>query len=105
MEVRTVAVDKDDDDMFDTVSSMADRIGLKGKERTSYIHEHMTRSGYRAVPNYVKDDGDDDDDDDSGGFFRGSDKRRSRSRDDDDDDRGSRRSRRSRGGGDDWYNG
>jgi hypothetical protein len=84
--------DKDDDDLYDTVSSMADRLKLKGKERGSYIHEHMTRSGYRAVPNYVKADDDDDDDDSGSGFFGGSRRRsgsssrsRSRSRDDDDD--------------------
>jgi hypothetical protein len=97
MEVRTVA--DNDDDLLDSVTSMADRMGLKGRERTSYIHEHMTRSGYRAVPNYVKDEGDDDDDDEPSGFFRGSRSRGSRSRDD--DDRPSRRSRnRDR---DDWY--
>ena len=83
--------DKDDDDLFDSVSSMADRLKLKGKERTTYIHEHMTRGGYKAVPNYVKAD-DDDDDDDSGSPFFGSRRgnrsgsRRSRRRDDDDDD-------------------
>jgi hypothetical protein len=88
-----VADSKDDDDLYDTVSAMADRLKLKGKERGTYIHEHMTRSGYRAVPNYVKADDDDDDDDGGSGFFGGS-RRRSgsssgsrsrRSRDDDDD--------------------
>lgn len=80
-----------DDDLLDSVTAMADRLKLKGKERGSYIHEHMTRSGYKAVPNYVRDDGDDDDDDDSSSFFGGkrgsrSGSRRSRRRDDDDDD-------------------
>jgi len=89
--------DKDDDDLFESVSGMADRLGLKGSERRTYIHEHMTRGGYRAVPNYVKADDDDDDDDKGSGFFDR--KRRSR-----DDDRGGRR-RRSRDDDDDWYNG
>jgi hypothetical protein len=86
-----VMADKDDDDLYDSVSNMADRLKLKGKERTTYIHEHMTRGGYKAVPNYVKAD-DDDDDDDSGSPFFGSRRgnrsgsRRSRRRDDDDDD-------------------
>ena len=83
--------DKDDDDLYDSVSNMADRLKLKGGERSKYIHEHMTRGGYKAVPNYVKADDDDDDDDSSSPFFgsrRGnrSGSRRSRRRDDDDDD-------------------
>lgn len=90
-----MANDKDDDDLFESVNAMADRLKLKGKERGTYIHEHMTRSGYRAVPNYVKADDDDDDDDDGGSPFfggkrkssgSGSSSRRSRRRDDDDDD-------------------
>ena len=89
-----MADSKDDDDLYDSVSAMADRLKLKGKERGTYIHEHMTRSGYRAVPNYVKADDDDDDDDGGSSFFgsrrsssgSGSRSRRSRSRNDDDDD-------------------
>jgi hypothetical protein len=92
MEGRTVA-DKDDD-LFDSVSAMAERMGLKGSERRRYIHEHMTRSGYRAEPTYVRDDGDDDDDDNGSGFFAG--KRRQGRRDDD-------RSSRRRRDDDDWY--
>jgi hypothetical protein len=84
----TTMADKDDD-LLDSVTAMAERLGLKGKERTTYIHEHMTRSGYRAVPQYVK--ADDDDDDDGGSGFFGSGRKRKpsghkRSRDDDDDD-------------------
>ena len=53
-----------DDDLYETVSAMADRLKLKGQERTKYVHDHMTRGGYRAIPQYVPaDDGDDDDDD------------------------------------------
>ena len=93
-----------DDDLQDSVTAMADRMGLKGKERQNYIHEHMTRGGYRAVPTYVLDDRDDEDDEeDSGGFFRSS----RRDRDRDDSDRPSRRSsgerRRGSRSGDDWY--
>jgi hypothetical protein len=90
-----------DDDLLESVTAMADRLKLKGKERSQYIHEHMTRSGYRAIPTYVKDNNDDDDDE-STGFFGG--KRRSRSRsDDDDDDRDRSSSRRRRRDNDDWY--
>jgi hypothetical protein len=81
-----------DDDLYDTVSNMADRIGLKGGEKTKYVHDHMTRGGYKAVPQYVPaDDKDDDEDDDDTPFFgrkrrkpRGGAQRRTR--DDDDDD-------------------
>lgn len=88
----------DDDDLFDSVNAMADRLGLSGKERTSYVHESMTRGGYRAVPQYVKSDDDEDDEDDSPFFGRSGRKRRSdagrsssggsrrRRRDEDDDD-------------------
>lgn len=83
--------DNNDDDLYDTVAAMAKRLGLKGDERTQYIHEHMTRSGYKAIPNYVKADKDDDNDNrspffgsSSSGRSRGSGSR-SRRRDDDDD--------------------
>jgi hypothetical protein len=80
-----------DDDLFESVSAMADRIGLKGQEKTKYVHDHMTRGGYKAIPQYVPaDDKDDDDDDDDTPFFtrkrrkpRGGAQRRTR---DDDDD-------------------
>jgi hypothetical protein len=86
-----------EDDLFDRVSDMADRLGLEGSERKRYVHGSMTRGGYKAVPQYVKADTDDDDDDDDD-FFGGGRKRRrtrdsdsgrtrsrSRSRDDDED--------------------
>jgi hypothetical protein len=80
-----------DDDLFESVSAMADRIGLKGSDKTKYVHDHMTRGGYKAIPQYVPaDDKDDDDDDDDQPFFtrkrrkpRGGASRRTR---DDDDD-------------------
>jgi hypothetical protein len=90
----------DDDDLFDTVSGMADRLELKGKERQTYVHEHMTRGGYRMEPSYVKGDPDDDDDDGGSGFF-GSNRNRSGSGSRN-DSRSRSRSRRSRGNDDDW---
>lgn len=82
----------DDDDTFEAVSNLADRMGLKGERRTRYIHDHMTQAGYRRVvskDSYRKGSKDDDDDDDnntSSRWFGGGGSRRgggSRSRDDD----------------------
>ena len=70
-----------DDDYPDAVQAMADRLKLKGKERSQYVHEHMVRGGYKAIPNYVK-AGEDEDEDKGSGFF-GSGRRR-KPRDDDD---------------------
>jgi hypothetical protein len=53
------------DDFLTQVKSMAARMGLEGKDEQKYVHEHMTRAGYRMVPSYVLDDetgGDDDKD-------------------------------------------
>lgn len=79
-----------DDDLYESVSAMADRIKLTGQDRTKYIHDHMTRGGYKAIPQYVPADDKDDDDDDDSPFFnrkrrkpRGGSQRRTR---DDDDD-------------------
>jgi hypothetical protein len=41
--------DDEDDDLFDAVSAMADRMGLQGKERAAYIDDHMTQGGYGRV--------------------------------------------------------
>jgi hypothetical protein len=88
----------DDDDLQEQVEHMADRLGLKGSDRQKYVHDHMTRGGYRAVPTYVpRDDKDDDDDDDEPPFFNR--QRRRRTRDDSQD----RQRTRSRGTQDDWY--
>ena len=85
-----------DDDLLERVTAMADELELTGQEKRRYIHNHMTRKGYRAVPQYVKADDDDDDDKDS--FFSG--RRRRKSGDDD----GRRRGRsRDDDGDDDWY--
>ena len=61
--------DDQNDDLLDLVSAMADRIGLTGRDREQYIHEHMTRSGYRMVPSYERGDDDGEDDDNEGGSF------------------------------------
>ena len=73
------------DDTYERVSGMAKAMGLKGSERTEYIHEHMTRLGYDAKPNYVKKKGRDENNRSGGGFFGGN-NRRQRDDDDDDDD-------------------
>lgn len=91
--------DADTDDLLEQVTAMADRMGLEGADRRSYIHEHMTRSGYRAEPTYVREEQDESDRDDSkgSGFFRSKGADRSR-------DRGTRPGRdRDRGTGKDWY--
>jgi hypothetical protein len=77
--------DKDENDDYVSVSRMADRLKLKGRERSKYIHDHMTGFGYRMVPSYVRDD---DEDSGESRFFGGSRGKSSRSRrsgDDDDD--------------------
>lgn len=93
--------DKDDDDLFDSVSAMAERIGLKGSEKTRYVHEHMTRGGYRAVPSYVRAEDEDEDEDDSGTFFGG--KRRRPVRDQESGGRGTGTRRRRANDDEDWY--
>jgi hypothetical protein len=85
---------EEDDDFYESVAGMADRMNLEGSERERYIHSHMTRAGYRAVPNYVRDDDDSDDDD----FFSSDDRRSQRRRRGRDDDAGGRKRRR-----DDWF--
>jgi hypothetical protein len=39
----------EEDVTFDEVSSMADRLGLKGEARQNYIHDHMLQLGYDPV--------------------------------------------------------
>lgn len=93
-----------DDDLLDRVNEMADRLELTGKERRTYVHEHMTRGGYKAVPQYVRGD-EDEDEDESSGFFASSSRRRTREGGEDDDDRTRRRRQQSsrRRRSDDWY--
>ncbi len=57
--------DKNDDDFFDQVSRMAERLGLVDDDRTKYVHDHMTRAGYKMIPSYVLEG----EDDKSGGDF------------------------------------
>jgi hypothetical protein len=66
------------------VTASAERLKLKGKEKATYIHEHMTGFGYKPQTSYIHPD-DDDDENDSGGRF-GLGRRNSNRTDDDDDD-------------------
>jgi hypothetical protein len=85
----------EEDDLFDSVSQMADRMGLKGDKRAVYIHDHMTQGGYQQVQtrdSYTKIQQQESDDGDSGnrwGFGRGggggSSRRSARNSRDDDD--------------------
>lgn len=94
----------DTDDLFDSVNAMAERIGLKGKDKERYVHEHMTRSGYRAVPQYVLDDTEDEDEEDDGGFFgRSSGRRRRPTRDQESGGHGTGTRRRRGRDDEDWY--
>jgi hypothetical protein len=63
---------ENEDGFFAQVEAMAERLGLTGDDRQKYVHEHMTRGGYRMVPSYVKDD---DEGDTGGSDFFGNRKR------------------------------
>jgi hypothetical protein len=86
--------DEEEDDLFDTVSAMADRMGLKGDKRSTYIDDHMLQGGYDRVQSresYAKAAREEDDGQSDGnrwgfGGGRGGGGRRSRggSRDEDD---------------------
>lgn len=55
-------------DFLAAIDDLADTLNLEGDERSKYVHEHMTRAGYKATVSYV--DGDDENDDgDNGSFF------------------------------------
>lgn len=41
--------EEDEDGTFDEVSAMADRLGLKGKGRMTYIDDHMMQLGYEPI--------------------------------------------------------
>lgn len=61
--------EEDEDDLFDTVSAMADRMGLKGDKRSTYIDDHMLQGGYARVQSresYAKVRQEEDDQGDSG---------------------------------------
>jgi hypothetical protein len=39
----------DEDDLFERVSAMADRMGIEGEKRATYIDDHMLQGGYERV--------------------------------------------------------
>jgi hypothetical protein len=41
--------DEEEDDLYESVSRMADRMGLKGEKRATYIDDHMLQGGYERV--------------------------------------------------------
>lgn len=41
--------EEEPDDLFDEVTRMADRMGLKGDKRATYIDDHMLQGGYERV--------------------------------------------------------
>lgn len=41
--------EEEEDDLFDRVSDMADRMGLQGDKRAVYIDDHMEQGGYERV--------------------------------------------------------
>jgi hypothetical protein len=45
-----------EDGFFDQVSAMAERLGLTDDDRAKYVHDHMTRAGYKMVPSYILED-------------------------------------------------
>ncbi len=59
----------EEDDLYDSVSAMADRMGLKGEKRSTYIDDHMTQGGYQRVQSresYAKVQSEEDEQGDSG---------------------------------------
>lgn len=40
---------EEDDTLFDQVNAMADRMGLQGDKRATYIDDHMLQGGYTRV--------------------------------------------------------
>lgn len=59
----------DEDDLFDQVNRMADRMGLQGEKRATYIDDHMLQGGYQRVQSrdsYAKVQDDQGDDQGSG---------------------------------------
>lgn len=61
--------DEEEDATFDEVSSMAERLGLKGKDRARYIDDHMIGLGYEPIQSresYVRRQQQDDEGGDGG---------------------------------------
>jgi hypothetical protein len=64
--------ENDDDNLYDDVVRMADRMGLKGPKRQEYIHDHMLQGGYEPVQSreaYAKIQQEEADDGGGGGWF------------------------------------
>jgi hypothetical protein len=86
--------EEEEDHLFDEVARMADRMGLKGEKRATYIDDHMIGGGYERVQtreSYAKPQNEDEDDGGTGRWGLGGRSRQSRqsgsrggSRDDDD---------------------
>jgi hypothetical protein len=92
--------EEEDDNLFDAVSAMADRMGLSGEKRSNYIDDHMTQAGYQRIQSrdsYAR-IREQDDEDESGGnrWFGSSGRGRERGR-----GQGSGGPRNPRRGGDD----
>ena len=41
--------EEEEEDLFGAVSAMADRMGLQGEKRATYIDDHMLQGGYTRV--------------------------------------------------------
>jgi hypothetical protein len=65
---------EEEDPTFNEVAGMADRLGLEGDERASYIDDHMSRMGYQRVQSassYAKPPSQDDPNQGQGPWWRG----------------------------------
>jgi hypothetical protein len=47
--------DNDTDKDFASITGMAKRLGLAGEEATKYVHDHMTKLGYKSRRTYFRD--------------------------------------------------
>lgn len=58
---------EDTDNDFKSVSALAERLGLTGEAKDSYVHRHMSKLGHKSqrryVPGEAKSSSSDDDDD------------------------------------------
>jgi len=41
---------------LDAITNMAKRLGLKGDDITKYVHEHMTKLGYKSRRSYYREE-------------------------------------------------
>ena len=61
--------DDEEDNLYDSVVAMADRMGLQGEKRETYIDDHMLQGGYSRVQSresYARVQAEEDDDQGSG---------------------------------------